>query len=259
MCLEWLSHLYLLLGQPEQALARDAEVPSLVRELANPNTAAVAHTWRCIFRQLLRDRQSAQAEAGLAVALATEQGFPLYRAAGTAVRGWALADGGQAEAGLAEIRRGLADYVATGAQMWSPYFLGLLAEALGRAGQAGSGLEVLAEALDQVDQIEGRWIEAELHRLRGELLLNLPLIDRCEAEVCFRQGLTVAREQGATMWEVRAATSLGRLWLEQGRRPEVHDLLAPICHRFDGGFETADLRQARVILEGLMCARPSRL
>jgi len=252
MCLGWLSHLFILLGCPEQALARDAEVPALVRELAHPNTAAVAHTWGCIFRQLLRDRQSAQDQAGSALALATEQGFPLYRAAGTAVRGWALAVGGQAEDGIAEIRRGLADYAATGAKMWSPYFLGLLAETLGRAGQVGDGLEVLAEALAQVDRMEGRWIEAELHRLRGELLLIQPGIDPSEAEVCFRQSLAVAREQGAAMWELRAATSLGRLWRDQGRRPEAHDLLAPICNRFDGGSDTADLSQARALLDGLI-------
>jgi predicted ATPase len=233
-------------------LARDAEVPALARELAHPNTAAVAHTWGCIFRQLLRDRQNAQDQAELALAVATEQGFPLYRAAGTVVRGWALADGGQAEDGITEIRRGLADYAATGAEMWSPYFRGLLAETLGRAGQAGAGLEVLAEALEQVDRIEGRWIEAELHRLRGELLLNLPGIDRYEAELCFRQGLAVARKQGATLWELRAAMSLGRLWLNQGKRPEARELLAPICNRFDGRSHTADLRQARVLLDGLI-------
>ncbi|HEX2186747.1 MAG TPA: adenylate cyclase, partial [Chloroflexota bacterium] len=177
-------------------------------ELAHPNTAAVAHTWGCMFRQLLRDRQSAHDQAEAAVALATEQGFPLYRAAGTVVRGWALADGGRAEEGIAEIRRGLAAYGATGAEMWSPYFLGLLADAHRRAGRAAAGLSLVADALDRAERTGGSWIEAELHRLRGELLLALPERDHTGAEASFRRALAVARGQGARMWELRAAMGL---------------------------------------------------
>ena len=251
MSLSWLSHLFVLMGHPEQALACDAKVPDYAREVGHPNTAAVAYIWGCMFRQLLRDRESARDQAEAAVTLSREQGFPLYQAAGTVVRGWALADGGHTEEGIAEIRRGLADYAATGAEMWSPYFLGLLAEALGAAGEARTGVEVLAEALDQVDRIKGRWIEAELHRLRGELLLILPRADKRDAEACFHRSLTVAHEQDATMWALRTATSLGRVWRGQGKRREAHDLLAPICGRFDADFDTPDLRQARTLLGAL--------
>ena len=174
MCLSWLSQLLAILGDPEQALARSGEVPAYAHELAHPNTLAVALTWGCIFRQLLRDLQNAQAQAKEVMALATEQGFPLYLAAGEVVHGWALANSGRAEDGIAEIRRGLRDYGATGAEMWSPYFLGLLAEALGLAGQAAAGLSVAVDALDRVNRTGARWIEANLHRLRGELLLGLP-------------------------------------------------------------------------------------
>ena len=132
--------------------------------------------------------------------------------------------------------------------MWSPYFLALLAEALGWAGQAESGLNVLARALDRVGQIEGRWIEAELYRLRGELLLVLAEPDQREADACFHRGLAIAREQGATMWELRAATSLGRLWRDQGRWQEAHDLLAPIYSWFAEGLDTPDLQEAKALL-----------
>jgi class 3 adenylate cyclase/predicted ATPase len=251
ICLTWLSHVLVILGHPEQALARDGEVPGYARELAHPNTEAVALAWGCIFRQLLRDRRNAQAQAEAGIALATEQGFPLYLAACTVVRGWALADGGRLDDGIAEIRRGLANYRGTGAGLWSPYFLSLLAEAHGRAGQAAAGLSLVADALDRVEQTGARWIEAELHRLRGELLLALPEPDRREAEACFRQALAVAREQDARMWELRAATSLGQLWREQGKGAEARDVLAPIHGWFSEGLDTPDLQAAKALLDGL--------
>jgi predicted ATPase len=115
----------------------------------------------------------------------------------------------------------LADYSATGAELWSPDFLALLAEAHERADQAAAGLSLLADALDRVDRTGARWIKAELHRRRGELLLALPEPDQHEAETCFRQALAVAREQDARMWELRAATSLGRIH-DQRRGARIH-------------------------------------
>ena len=151
VCLSWLSLVLVVLGYPEQALAQNGEALAYARELAHPNTAAVALVLGCILHQLLRDRRNAREQAEAAIALAREQGFPHYLAAGTIVRGWALADGGRAEEGIAEIRRGLADYGATGAEMWSPYFLGLLAEVQGRAGRAAVGLGLASEAVDRPD------------------------------------------------------------------------------------------------------------
>jgi predicted ATPase len=258
MCKSWLAHLYLILGDPDRALASDREVPAYVREVSHPSTTAVALAWGCIFRQLLRDQQSAQDQAETVVALATDQGFPLYRAAGIVVGGWARAASGHLEDGIAEMRKGLADYSATGAEMWSTYFLGLLAEALGWAGQAAPGLDTLAQAFDRVDRIGGRWIEAELHRLRGELLLMPAAPDLCEAEACFHRALAVAREQGARMWELRTATSLARLWRDQGRQEEAHVRLAPIYGRFTADSHTPDLREAKALLNALTsCTRPA--
>jgi class 3 adenylate cyclase/predicted ATPase len=261
MSLSWLAHIYFVLGYPERALAMDSKVPAHVSALGHANTTAVAASWGCIFHQLYRNRRKALAQAEAAIALAAEQGFPLYLAAGTVVRGWALADGGQVEAGVAEIRRGLADYGATGARMWSPYFLGLLAEVLGRAGRVGGGLKAVDDALSLVERTGVRWIEADLHRLRGELLAAGAEPRLLEAEACFRRALAVAREQGALMWELRAATSLARSLARSlgerpvgdqgGRRREIRDLLASVLGRFTEGFDAPDLRDARAVMEEL--------
>ena len=211
----------------------------------------MALAWGCIFRQLLGDQQKALEQANAAIALATEQGFPMYRAAGIVVRGWALADSGRAEDGITEIHRGLADYGATEGEMWLPYFLGLLAEAQGQAGQAATGLDLAEDAVERADRMGVGWIGAELYRLQGALLLGLPDPDRPEVEACFRRALGVAREQGAKMWELRAATSLARLWRDQGKRTEARALLAAVYDWFTEGFDTPDLKDAKALLDEL--------
>ena len=257
VCLSWLSLVLVVLGYPEQALAQNGEALAYARELAHPSTTAVALApMGCVLHQLLRDRRNAGEQAEAAIALAREHGFPHYLAAGRIVRGWTLADAGPAEEGIAEIRRGLADYGATGAEMWSPYFRGLLAEVQGRAGRAAVSLDLASEAVDQAERMEAQWIEADLHRLRGELLLALPEPERPAAEACFLRALAVAREQGARWWELRAATSLARLWRDQARGGEARDLLAPIHGWFTEGFGTVDLREAEALLRELASLPP---
>ena len=249
--LSWLSHVFAVLGYPKEAAGSDGEAPAHARELNHPNTMAVALVLSCMFHQLLRDTPNARSQAEAVIALATEQDFPFYLAAGTAVRGWVLAEGGRAEEAVMEIRRGAVDYGATGAQLWSPYFLGLLAEAQGKAGQATTGLSVAADALDRVARTGARWIEADLQRIRGELLLLLPEPQRLGAEACFGRAIVVAREQGARLWELRAATSLARLWFGCGKRQEARDLLAPVYSWFTEGFDTRDLKEAKALLDAL--------
>jgi predicted ATPase len=129
--------------------------------------------------------------------------------------------------------------------------MALLAEASAQVRQTAEGLEVLAEALATLDQSEVRLWEAELYRLRGELLLQQTVAQPEEAEVCFQQALAVARRQQARSWELRAAISLSRLWQQQGKRAEAHELLAPVYGRFTEGFDTADLREAKGLLDAL--------
>ena len=172
-------------------------------------------------------------------------------ATGAILLGWALAAQGQRAEGIAQVRHGLDAFRATGAELARPYYLALLAEASGQVGQAGEGLPLLAEALAVVHKNGERWWEAELHRLKGELLLILSPENQVDAEACFRQALDIARRQQAKSLELRAAMSLSRLWQRQDKRDEAHRLLAEIYGWFTEGFDTADLQEAMALLEAL--------
>ena len=191
----------------------------------------------------------AQAEALLT--LATTQGFPLHVGFGTYWRGWVLAMQGQGEAGLAQLRHGLATVLATGQTLTQPLCLVLLAEAAGHAGQVAEGLRLLAEALTEFGASGRGDLLAEAYRLQGELLLVQAVTDAAQAEACFQQALAIARRQQAKSWELRAAVSLSRLWQQQNRRAEAYDLLAPIYGWFTEGFDTADLQEAKDLLAEL--------
>src|SRR5262249_48066054 len=191
------------------------------------------------------------ARADALIAFATAQGLAHRVEQGRILRGWALAMQGEAAAGVAHIRQGLAARQDVEHKLARSYYLALLAEASGQAGQPGAGLSAVAEAFALVEVTEERWWEAELYRLQGELLLQRSLADADQAEACFQQALDVARHQQAKSLELRAAMSLARLWQEQGRRAEAQALLAPIYSWFTEGFDTADLQEAKALLEGL--------
>jgi predicted ATPase len=203
------------------------------------------------FHQYRRDVQAAQAQAEAAMTLARDQGFPYWLATGTILRGWALVEQGKCAEGLAEIRQGLAAYQTTGSALEWPHFLALLAEAYGKGGQADEGLHALAEALAAVEKTGEQFYEPELYRLKGELVLALAADKQPEAEACFQQALTVARQQEAKLLELRAAMRLGRLWQRQGKRAEARELLAPIYDWFTEGFDTTDLQEAKALLDEL--------
>ena len=240
-----------LLGYPEQALARLHEALALAHELSHPYSLAFARCWAAYVSQFRRDVPAVHEQAEAAVALATEQGFPLWAAMGTILRGWALAMQGQGEEGMAQVRQGIAAYRATGAALLVPYFCTLLAEVSAHLGHPEDGLQALAEAHTLVEQQEERWWEAEICRLRGVLLLRQPGTPQAEAEAWLQRALDVARRQEAKSLELRAAMSLSRLWQQQGKQAEAHALLAPIYGWFTEGFDTADLQEAKVLLEAL--------
>ena len=192
-----------------------------------------------------------QDRAEAAITLAREQGLPHQVAYGTIMHGWALAMRGQWEQGIVQIQQGLVAQQTVGAQIARPHFLAMLTEAHAAAGQAEAGLDVLAEALALVDRTDERYWEAELYRLKGELLLQQATPDAPQAEACFQQALAVARRQQAKSWELRTAMSLSRLWQQQSRRDEAYELLAPIYGWFTESFDTADLQDARALLEVL--------
>jgi predicted ATPase len=236
------------LGYPEQALAHVHDALALAHALSHPFSLVFARLFAAFVYQWRRDMPAVQAQAEAAVALATEQGFPLWAAGGTSVRGWALAMQGQGEEGIAQIRQGIVAYRATGAVLFVPYFCTVLAEVSAHLGHTEDGLQALAEAHTLVEQQEERYWEAEVCRLRGVLLLRQPETSQAEAETWLRRALDVARHQEAKSLELRAAMSLARLWQRQDKRDEARELLAPIYGWFTEGFDTADLQEAKTLL-----------
>jgi predicted ATPase len=158
-----------------------------------------------------------------------------------------VGQGREAE-GLVQIRQGIDAYRKTGSKVRA-YFLALLAEAYGEVGQAEAGLGVLAEALAHVARTGEHQYEAELYRLKGKLLLSLTADDQTEGESCFHQAFAIARRHQAKSLELRAATSLARLWQSQGKRRAAYDLLAPVYEWFTEGFDTPDLKDAKALLQ----------
>jgi predicted ATPase len=240
-----------LLGYPEQALARLHDALALAHDLAHPYSLGFARGWAAIMAQLRQDVSAVHEHAEAAVALATEQDFPLWAALGTSMRGWALALQGQGEAGIVQVRQGVAAWRATNATMLAPYLCTVLADVAAHLGHPEDGLQALAEAHALVEQHEERWWEAEMARLRGVMLLRQPGIPQAEAETWLQQALDVARRQEAKSLELRAAMSLAHLWQQQGRRAEARDLLAPLYGWFTEGFDTADLQEAKGLLDAL--------
>jgi len=249
-----------LLGVPEQALAQMHEAHTLAQELSHPYSLAFALQHVTRLYQWRRDVLATLTWTETMMALCAEHGFGQYFSYGRLLHGWALMVQGQGDKGLDQMRQSLTAYEATGAAIWRPYFLAMLAEGYGQAGAVDEGLHALAEALTTVQNTGERVWEAELHRLKGELVLQArrqspepggDLSHTEEAEASFHQALTVARSQQARALELRTAMSLARLWQQQGKRAEAHQLLAEIYDWFTEGFDTADLREARALLQAL--------
>jgi TOMM system kinase/cyclase fusion protein len=240
------------LGYPDQGLTQSQQAVTLAQQVAYPYTLGFALNEAALFHQLRREGRATQECAEATISLATAQGFPYWRAFGSILRGWALAQqAGQAQEGIEQIHQGLTAWRATGAQLARSYYLALLAEAWGITGEPKAGLAGLTEALTLVGTTGERWYESEIYRVKGELLLQQSSSNQTEAESCFHQAIAIARNQQAKSFELRAATSLARLWQQQGKRQEAHDLLVPIYGWFTEGFDTADLQDAKALLEAL--------
>ena len=250
----WMSHTLWHLGYPDQALTRSHEALALAEEHAHPFSQAIALAYAVMLHQFRREQHTVYEHAETALALCTEQGFAYYLAWVTIIQGWSLAMQGQREAGIEQMRQGLAALQSTDAKRALPYYLALLAEGYGAVGQTDEGLRVLAEAFAAVaTTAERRW-EAELYRLQGELLLQAAgRKQKAEQtpEACFRQALEVARQQQAKSLELRAAVSLSRLWQQQGKHDAARQLLPEVYAWFSEGLDTVDLQEARALLEQL--------
>jgi predicted ATPase len=239
------------LGYPDQGLAQTDEAVTLAQQMAHPLSLGYALGTAAVFHQYRREVRAAQECAEAALSLTTDQGFPFWMAYNAMLYGWTLAHQGRAQEGIEQINQGLSAYRATGAELMRSYFLALLAEVHSVIGQPEAGLAVLAEALTHVNTTGERWYEPELYRLKGALLLQQTSDNATVAETCFHHALEIARNQQARSLELRAATSLARLWQQHGKRQAAHDLLAPVYHWFTEGFDTADLKDARALLDAL--------
>lgn len=241
------------LGFPDRALDMVQDAIKLAEQLAHPSTLAFANFFKAIIHQYRQESDLARQHAEAAIAIATENDFAQTVAQGTILRGWATAALGRTEDGIANIREGLRSSLSakTGTGARHPYFLALLAEACSRAGQATQGLNALQEALERIEETGERSWEAEIHRLKGELLASSAEGDRAAAEACFNQAISIAQRQSAKSPELRAAAGLARLWHGQGRMSDAGNLLAPVYDWFTEGFETPDLKEARGLLDEL--------
>jgi predicted ATPase len=240
------------LGYPEQAVERARDGKALAEELAHFYSLALSFTFTSWMHQYRREPDLARARAEEGIRVCEEGGVaPHFIGSGIVVAGWAMAADGDPEKGIKEIQRGLDCWRATGAELRQSYFLGILAEAYLWADRIEEGLSTIAEALEYVDSCgEQRWVP-EIYRLKGELLLSQSAANRAEAEACLQKAIRLARRQEAKSLELRAATSLSRLWSSQGKRIEARDVLAPVYNWFGEGLETPDLKDARALLN--MC------
>ena len=277
-CLSYASLALWILGYPDQALRSAEAALRLAEQFSHPYSQVHTLSWAAVLRQYRREGVGAQENAEPAIALSSEHGFPLWLAMATALRGWALAQQGQLQDmqdSLDQVQQGMETWQATGAAWGRSYYPALLAEVAGHVGQTPHGLQLLEQTLVEIEHGEERIYAAELHRLKGELLLNVEggrrnderqepttptssvhhsslIIQRSRAaEECFRQAITIAQRQNAKSFELRTAVSLGRLWRSQGKTSQAKQLLQPLVDWFTEGFETADLKAAQALLEQL--------
>jgi predicted ATPase len=256
ICLSYAAFALGLLGYPDQALKKIHEDLSLARELSHPLSLAFALNWAARLHQLRREGRKSQELAETAMTLSNEHMFAQPLAQGTMNCGWALAAQGQVEEGMAQMREGVAAFRATGSEVMLPYYLALLAEMHGKVEEVEEALTLLAEAFALEHKTGEGLYEAELYRLKGELTLQSGAQSwesgaQKEAEACFQRALEVARHQQSKSLELRAATSLSRLWQQQGKRDEAQELLGDTYGWFTEGFDTADLKEAKALLKEL--------
>ena len=244
-----LGNVLFCLGFPEQAMARGSAAIAEARRLGHPPSLATSLTLGSRLLSLVRDNAALEERPDEVIAIATDQGFPHWRAEGAIYRGWVKVMTGDVAEGISLLRSGSSAFRSTGAEAWMPQHIALLAKACEVAGQIEEALFLFNEALQIVERTGECWFAAELNRHKGQVLLRQGQSEA--AEELYRTALSIAGEQEAKLWELRAAVSLARLRRDQGRHAEARDLLAPVYAWFTEGFDTADLRDAKALLDEL--------
>jgi predicted ATPase len=250
-CLSYTALTLWQLGYPEQAGQKSQEALGRAQGLGLPYMQAFALNLAVLLYYFRGERDAVQEQAATAMHLATTHGFAGMVEMGKIFGGWVLAHGGEKIHGIVQLQHGMRAYHATGGETFRPSYLALLAEACKEVGKIEDGLGAIDEALAVVHRTGGRYCEAQLYRLRGDLLLSLATPNPGLAEACFQQALATARGQQAKAWELQVAVSLSRLWQRQGKTAEARRVLAEIYYWFTEGFATKDLQEAKALLAEL--------
>jgi class 3 adenylate cyclase/predicted ATPase len=240
-----------LLGYPEAARTDAEHALEDAREIGQAGTLMYALSIAPLTHFLSGNYGAASALADEVAALADERGILFWKALGLMNRGCILAETGSASNAIQTITSGITGWRSTGATVWMPLFLSYLARAHAALDQFGEAWRYIDEAMAVVESTNERWCEADIHRTAGEVTLMSPERDATKAQAYFERALAIARQQQAKSWELRAATSMARLWRDQGKRDEAHDLLAPVYGWFTEGFDTLDLKEAKALLNEL--------
>ena len=249
--LSYLSMILAIQGQPAEAASFSEQALTVSRDLHNPHNRVFSLNYATVSKLLRRLEQAAEEPLAELLSLAVEHGFPVWLGTANIMRGYVVAARGETAAGLALARKGWAEWTATGSKYHGTYYLGLLAQTCERAGEIDEAMDLIGTALEMADSTGERWFEAELRRVQGEWFVTHRRDEGPRAETCFDHALAVAKEQKARTWELRAATSLARLWRDQGKHTEALDLLAPVYDGTTEGLSTLELRDARVLLDEL--------
>src|SRR5215470_5969137 len=240
-----------MLGYPEAALADVDHVLEDARDSGHAVPLMYAQFHTSLTNVLCAKYAAANAQSSEVVRLADENGAAFWKALGTMQTGCVLAQSGQASEAIQMITSGITMYRSTGSSLYLPIFLSHLSKAYAELGQFDDAWRCITEAITAVETTKERWYEAEIHRVTGEIALKLPQLGSSQAEAYFERALNVARVQQAKSWELRAAMSMARLWLDQDMREKARDLIAPVYGWFTEGFDTRDLKEAKALLHAL--------
>jgi adenylate cyclase len=236
-----------ILGHVDEAIEKQREMLKLAEALSHPFSMAIALQAAAWLDQHLKDVESTRKHAEMLIELTTEYHFPFYLGFGTMLRGWAVAMQGLAAQGIVQIQEGFNRWL--GGRLVHSFYSLLLAEAYAQSGEIKNGLRVLDKGLEVASEHTELCYEAELYRLKAEMLLTQSEVNRAESEFAFRKAIDIARRQGAKSFELRAAVGLGRLLRQQGQSKEAGDVISEIYNWFPEGFTSADLQEARALLE----------
>jgi len=240
-----------MLGYPDAALVDTSRALKEAREIGQAATLMYALVHALLIHIQCGNYPTANAEADELVALANEKGALFWKAQGMSKQGCILAVTGKPAEAVQMITSGIAAWRSTGSTFWMPLYLSYLARAYAELGQFEHAWRCIDEAMTVAETTKERWHEPDIHRIAGEITLLSQRPSAANAETYFERALSVARAQQAKSWELRAAMSMARMWRDQGKHQQARDLLAPVYGWFTEGFDTLDLKQAKVLLDAL--------